>query len=147
MIAPLLAYPRLSTAAKVLKPLDVEIQYQLAADIWHAIRHQKAPKWCAANMWRNYEGALLFWWGCLAAQMPGGAMDCPKYREAWAKAYRRGEMAVGPLPWWLGNEGFHLRCQSLLMQREPTYGGIFVYAPLEAAWWWPLQEENTWQIV
>ena len=141
----LLPYPHFSTSAQVLKPDDVEDQYILAAVLYRLLVDGTDPACPAAAMWRGCPGALLYWWGCLAAQMPGGPMDCPGYVQAWTRAYRASQMAVGPLPWWLGDTGYHLRCQSQLIARNPAYAGQFVHAPLELAWWWPTGE-NEWQI-
>lgn len=144
---PLLAFPHLSTSAKVLSPHDVEVQYTLAKDTYCAMqRSPRADRWGPVVMWAGCTGALLFWWGCLAAQRPAGVVESPAYIEAWLGAYRAGEMAVGPLPWWLGDTGFHLRCQSKLLAGDPAYyGKHFVHAPLELAYWWP-KGDGSWQI-
>lgn len=147
MYATLLPYPHLSTSAKVLKPADVESQYDIAGDLYLLLEDYVAPPdpTHPAAMWAGHEGALLYWWGCLAAERPAGAMQSPAYVDAWCRAYRAGAMAVGPLPWWLGDKAFHLRCQSTLIRKDPSYGGHFVHAPLDLAWWWPTGE-NEWQI-
>lgn len=145
---PLIPHPKLSAAAKLLAPEDVRVQYRLAGDTYVAIRRAPAAdRWGPVVMWQGCRGALLFWWGALAAEMPQGVVEAHAYREAWVAAYRAGEMAVGPLPWWLGDTGFHLRCQSQLLAARPEhYGPKFMHAPLELAWQWPMGERE-WQIV
>jgi hypothetical protein len=147
-LLPLLPHPQLSRAAELLMTQDRTVQLTLALDAYDHLRQTEKKthlRWRPALMWAGCEGALLYWWGCLAAERPAGAMQSPAYVDAWCRAYRAGAMAVGPLPWWLGDKAFHLRCQSTLIRKDPSYGGHFVHAPLDLAWWWPTGE-NEWQI-
>lgn len=146
VLAPLLAWPTLSASARSLRGTEeLRVQYILAGDTYTLLEDYR-PTTVAEAMWDGCRGALLYWWGELARQMPQGAMDCPDYVRAWCRAYRAGEMAVGPLPWWLGDTRFHLACQSQLLAADPArYGGIFVHAPIDVAYIWPLETEGEWQ--
>lgn len=144
---PLVPYPHLSTSAKVLDNPDLVAQCVLARDSYNFLETNEgdAARWRSALAWRGCQGALLYWWGELARQMPAESLLRTQWYEAWCTAYRRGRMAVGPLPWWLGNTRFHLVCQSVLLAGAPTvYGAHFVHAPLELAYLMPM-EENEWQ--
>lgn len=145
VVKPLLPWPHLSTSARSLSAEEVAFQYALARDAYMLLLSEKPTKWRGAEMWRGYEGALLYWWGELAAQMPAGVVAQPVYLAAWSAAYAGGRMAVGPLPWWLGDTHFHLACQSQLIAQDPTrYARQFVHAPLDVAYLWPLKK-GEWQ--
>lgn len=143
---PLLPWPTLSLSAVGLLPEDRDIQYLLAKDTYLCLKHGVPGSWRPAVMWRGYEGALLFWWGELARQRAAAGLESSEWVTAWGNAYRASEMAVGPLPWWLGDNAFHLRCQSHLIAGDVQYAGQFVHAPLEMAYVWPTEKVGEWQI-
>lgn len=142
---PLLAWPALSASARSLTEDDRDAQLVLALDAYeHLEEFPKNTNWRVAGMWRGYEGALLFWCGELARQMPYDRPLARRWQRAWSRAYSRSEMAVGPLPWWLGDTAFHLGCQAELIEQDTRYAGQFVHAPLGMAYRWPTEKVGEW---
>lgn len=148
---PLLAWPALSASARSLTDDDKDVQLTLALDAYEALeglrterKAGKQLKWHVARMWRGHEGALLFWCGELARQMPYDRPLARRWQKVWGRAYSRSEMAVGPLPWWLGDTAFHLACQAQLIAQDVRYAGQFVHAPLEMVYRWPTERVGEW---
>lgn len=145
---PLLAFPHLSTSAKVLRPEDRNDQATIALDVYEVLENESttALSWQPAAMWYGYEGALLYWIGELCRQMPHDSPLGIRWRTAWVRAYRNGKLAIGSLPWWLGDTFFHLGCQAQLISDNPeAYARYFVHAPLDLVYKWPTEREQEWQ--
>ena len=151
----LMPWPHLSTAARGLRGggvsgdylSDLDYQYLLATQAYKILKSGERTKWRPALMWQGCNGALLFWIGELARQRRAEGLTVRTADRYWLDAYRAGEMAVGPLPWWLGDTGFHLRCQSALLAGDPTYyAGRFVHAPIDLAYLWPTEKEFEWTL-
>lgn len=88
----------------------------------------------AAIMWRGYEPALAAYGNAVIAEWVsrGYKNTMPYWELEHGKLYE--------VPWWLGNEQFHLSHQSNLLRKDAAwYGRYFPGVPHDLPYTWPAQ--------
>lgn len=92
----------------------------------------------AVLMWRGYNNALFSYLQCICEEWKHrGYVDTCLEK---AKQYITSNFE---LPWWLGNEEFHLSHQSNLLRKFPDhYGSYFVNVPDDLPYVWPVRKNK-----
>ena len=140
-----LPYPDFVKTARVLESKRLGKQRVEVVQILNAL-HEIKEGWRnhpCTHMWRGYEVALAAY----------GLAMCEEYARRGYKntltepaLQQHLEWATGSeyelvMPWWMGNEAFHLAHQSVLLRKDPDhYGPLFPGVPRHLQVFYPLNK-------